>query len=94
MRYGRASPQGEAGGDSGYQATAELQRYRSVKGMSMTLFADGVRFWHERTEIPPIRGIGWAAGWGIGAVYNLDRSLYARLDYARIKVNLIAVTGE
>lgn len=36
----RAYPQGEAGGDSGYQATAELRYQTPVKGMSMTLFAD------------------------------------------------------
>lgn len=58
----RAYPQGEAGGDSGYQATAELRYQTPVKGMSMTLFADVGEVWHERTEIPPIRIAGWQVG--------------------------------
>ena len=78
----RAYPQGEAGGDSGYQATAELRYQTPVKGMSMTLFADvgEVLARKDGDTSDPHRRL---AGWGIGAVYSLDRSLYARLDYAR-----------
>lgn len=78
----RAYPQGEAGGDSGYQATAELRYQTPVKGMSMTLFADvGEVLARKDGNTPdPHRRL---AGWGIGAVYSLNRSLYARLDYAR-----------
>lgn len=78
----RAYPQGEAGGDSGYQATAELRYQTPVKGMSMTLFADVGEVLARKDEdtSDPHRRL---AGWGIGAVYSLDRSLYARLDYAR-----------
>ena len=78
----RAYPQGEAGGDSGYQATAELRYQTPVKGMSMTLFADVGEVLPRKdgdTSDPHRR----LAGWGIGAVYSLDCSLYARLDYAR-----------
>ena len=78
----RAYPQGEAGGDSGYQATAELRYQTPVKGMSMTLFADVGEVLARKngdTSDPHRR----LAGWGIGVVYSLDRSLYARLDYAR-----------
>lgn len=73
---------GEAGGDSGYQATAELRYQTPVKGMSMTLFADvgEVLARKDGDTSDPHRRL---AGWGIGAVYSLDRSLYARLDYAR-----------
>ena len=78
----RAYPQGEASGDSGYQATAELRYQTPVKGMSMTLFADvgEVLARKDGDTSDPHRRL---AGWGIGAVYSLDRSLYARLDYAR-----------
>ena len=73
---------GEASGDSGYQATAELRYQTPVKGMSMTLFADvgEVLARKDGDTSDPHRRL---AGWGIGAVYSLDRSLYARLDYAR-----------
>ena len=50
--------------------------------MSMTLFADvgEVLARKDGDTSDPHRRL---AGWGIGAVYSLDRSLYARLDYAR-----------
>lgn len=78
----RAYPQGEAGGDSGYQATAELRYQTPLKGMSLALFADvgEVLARKDGDASDPHRRL---AGWGIGAVYNQDRSLYARLDYAR-----------
>ena len=79
----RAYPQGEAGGDSGYQATAELRYQTPVKGMSMTLFADVGEVWGRKgRQIPPIRVAGWQVG-VLAQFYSLDRSLYARLDYAR-----------
>ena len=48
----------------------------------MTLFADvgEVLARKDGDTSDPHRRL---AGWGIGAVYSLDRSLYARLDYAR-----------
>lgn len=66
----RAYPQGEAGGDSGYQATAELRYQTPVKGMSMTLFADvgEVLARKDGDTSDPHRRL---AGWGIGAVYSL-----------------------
>ena len=61
----RAYPQGEAGGDSGYQATAELRYQTPVKGMSMTLFADVGEVLARKDEdtSDPHRRL---AGWGIG----------------------------
>ena len=78
----RAYPQGEAGGDSGYQATAELRYQMPVKGLSLALFADvgEVLTRKDGETADPHRRL---AGWGIGAVYSRSRSVYARLDYAR-----------
>lgn len=78
----RAYPQGEAGGDSGYQATAELRHQMPVKGLSLALFADvgEVLTRKDGETADPHRRL---AGWGIGAVYSRSRSVYARLDYAR-----------
>lgn len=78
----RAYPQGEAGGDSGYQATAKLRYQMPVKGLSLALFADvgEVLTRKDGDTADPHRRL---AGWGIGAVYSRNRSVYARLDYAR-----------
>ena len=75
----RAYPQGEASGDSGYQATAELRYATPVPDLTLAAYVD----WGEvelSKSYGQHRGL---AGWGLGLQYAKADDYYLRLDYAR-----------
>ena len=75
----RAYPQGEASGDSGYQATAELRYATPVPDLTLAAYVD----WGEvelSKSYGQHRGL---AGWGLGLQYAKADDYYMRLDYAR-----------
>ncbi len=77
----RAYPQGEASGDEGYQATAELRYHTKVPGLTLSTFFD---IGHVKyTQNGSIPGGTTLKGWGIGVVYNELNGYWARVDYAR-----------
>ena len=61
----RAYPQGEAGGDSGYQATAELRYSTPVPYLSLAAFTD----WGEVDLAKSCGQHRNLAGWGVGVEY-------------------------
>lgn len=74
----RAYPQGEANGDSGYQASAELRYHTHVPGLTLSAYLDSghVNF----------KGPGSSTtlyGWGLGITYAKPQDWYVRFDYAR-----------
>ncbi len=77
----RAYPQGEASGDEGYQATAELRYHTNVPGLTVSSFFD---IGHVKyTQDSSIAGGSTLKGWGIGLAYSEPHGYWARLDYAR-----------
>lgn len=78
----RAYPQGEAGGDSGYQATAELRYATSVPGLSLAVFTD-----IGEVQVRKDGQLGdnhrKLAGWGLGIQYARVNDFFLRVDYAR-----------
>lgn len=75
----RAYPQGEASGDSGYQATAELRYATPVPDLTLAAYVD----WGEvelSKSYGQHRGL---SGWGLGLQYAKADDYYLRLDYAR-----------
>lgn len=85
----RAYPQGEASGDSGYQATAELRYATPLPNLTLATYID----WGE-VELGKSYGQHRnLAGWGIGLQYARSNDYYLRLDYAR-KLNGEAFTSE
>ena len=85
----RAYPQGEASGDSGYQATAELRYLTPLPYLSLSAFTD----WGEVTLSKSYGGHRNLAGWGIGVEYAKPNDYLLRLDYAR-KINGEAFQSE
>ena len=75
----RAYPQGEASGDSGYQATAELRYATPVPYLSLAAFTD----WGEVTLSKSYGQHRNLAGWGVGIEYARANDYFLRLDYAR-----------
>ena len=75
----RAYPQGEAGGDSGYQATAELRYSTPVPYLSLAAFTD----WGEVDLAKSCGQHRNLAGWGVGVEYAKPNDYFLRLDYAR-----------
>ena len=77
----RAYPQGEASGDEGYQATAELRYHTKVPGLKLSTFFD---IGHVKyTQNGSMPGGTTLKGWGIGIAYNEPNGYWARVDYAR-----------
>lgn len=77
----RAYPQGEASGDEGYQATAELRYHTKVYGLTLSTFFD---IGHVKyTQNGSIPGGTTLKGWGIGVSYSESHGYWARVDYAR-----------
>lgn len=85
----RAYPQGEASGDSGYQATAELRCNMPLPYLSLATFVDFGEV-EQRGYDDRHRNL---AGWGIGVQYAKAGDYYLRLDYAR-KLNGEAFQSE
>jgi len=85
----RAYPQGEASGDSGYQATAELRYNMPLPYLSLATFVDFGEV-EQRGYDDRHRNL---AGWGIGVQYAKAGDYYLRLDYAR-KLNGEAFQSE
>jgi len=85
----RAYPQGEASGDSGYQATAELRYATPVPYLSLAAFTD----WGEVTLSKSYGQHRNLAGWGVGIEYARPNDYFLRLDYAR-KLNGEAFQSE
>ncbi|MDO5380591.1 MAG: ShlB/FhaC/HecB family hemolysin secretion/activation protein [Acidaminococcaceae bacterium] len=75
----RAYPQGEASGDSGYQATAELRYNTPLPHLSLATFVDFGEVL-QRGYDDRHRNL---AGWGVGVQYAKAGDYYLRLDYAR-----------
>jgi len=75
----RAYPQGEASGDSGYQATAELRYSTPVPYLSLAAFTD----WGEVDLAKSCGQHRNLAGWGVGVEYAKPNDYFLRLDYAR-----------
>ena len=75
----RAYPQGEASGDSGYQATAELRYSTPVPYLSLAAFTD----WGEVNLAKSYGQHRNLAGWGVGIEYAKPNDYFLRLDYAR-----------
>lgn len=75
----RAYPQGEASGDSGYQATAELRYLTSVPHLTLAAFTD----WGEVNLAKSYGQHRNLAGWGVGVEYAKPDDYLLRLDYAR-----------
>lgn len=85
----RAYPQGEAGGDGGYQATAELRYHTPVPNLTLATYTDwGEVYNHSGSD--KHRSL---AGWGVGVQYAQSGNYYLRLDYAR-KINSQPYQGE
>ena len=78
----RAYPQGEASGDSGCQATAELRCQTPLPYLTLAAFAD----WGEVTLSKSYGQHRNLSGWGLGVEYARPNDYYLRLDYAR-KIN-------
>lgn len=77
----RAYPQGEASGDEGYQATAELRYHTKVSGLTVSTFFD---IGHVKyTQNGSTSGGTTLKGWGIGVAYSEPHGYWARVDYAR-----------
>ena len=81
----RAYPQGEAGGDKGYQASVELHYLTPIKNLTLASFID--------TGEVTVRkdGNGYnnhrrLSGWGLGVIYSQPGNYYLRLDWAK-KIN-------
>ena len=85
----RAYPQGEASGDSGYQATAELRYATPIPYLSLAAFTD----WGEVTLSKSYGQHRNLAGWGVGIEYARPNDYFLRLDYAR-KLNGEAFQSE
>ncbi|WP_293663336.1 ShlB/FhaC/HecB family hemolysin secretion/activation protein [uncultured Phascolarctobacterium sp.] len=85
----RAYPQGEAGGDGGYQATAELRCHTPVPNLTLAAYTDWGEVYNH-SGVDPHRNL---AGWGVGVQYAESGSYYLRLDYAR-KINSQPYQGE
>ena len=77
----RAYPQGEASGDEGYQATAELRYHTKVSGLTVSTFFDVGHVKYTQNGSMP--GGTTLKGWGIGIAYNEPNGYWARVDYAR-----------
>ena len=75
----RAYPQGEASGDSGYQATAELRYTTPVPNLTFATFID----WGEVTLSKSYGQHRNLVGWGLGVQYAKTNDYLLRLDYAR-----------
>lgn len=84
----RAYPQGEAGGDGGYQAAAELRYHTPVPNLTLAAFTDWGEVYNHSGG--PHRNL---AGWGVGVQYAQSGNYYLRLDYAR-KINSQPYQGE
>lgn len=76
----RAYPQGEAGGDSGYQATAELRYKTPIPDLSVGSFIDFGTVHQKGGYAEEHRSL---AGWGVGLRYVRTGDFALRLDYAR-----------
>lgn len=85
----RAYPQGEASGDSGYQATAELRYATPVPDLTLAAFVD----WGEVALSKTYGQHRQLAGWGLGLQYAKANNYSLRLDYAR-KINGEAFQSE
>ena len=70
---------GEASGDSGYQATAELRYSTPVPYLSLAAFTD----WGEVDLAKSCGQHRNLAGWGVGVEYAKPNDYFLRLDYAR-----------
>lgn len=86
----RAYPQGEAGGDSGYQATAELRFITPLPQLTLAAFVDWGEIMQRGNVADQHRDL---AGWGLGLQYSQPGNYYMRLDYAR-KINGEAYQSE
>lgn len=86
----RAYPQGEAGGDSGYQATAELRFITPLPQLTLAAFVDWGEIMQRGNTADQHRDL---AGWGLGLQYSQSGNYYLRLDYAR-KINGEAYQSE
>lgn len=75
----RAYPQGEAGGDGGYQATAELRYHTPVPHLTLAAYTDWGEV-YDHSGVDPHRNL---AGWGVGVQYAESGDYYLRFDYAR-----------
>ena len=78
----RAYPQGEASGDSGYQAIAELRYTTPLPNLTLAAYID----WGEVNLSKSYGQHRDLAGWGLGMQYAQANNYYLRLDYAR-KIN-------
>lgn len=85
----RAYPQGEASGDSGYQATAEFRYLTTVPHLSLAAFTD----WGEVNLSKSYGRHRNLAGWGVGVEYAKPNDYFLRLDYSR-KINGEAYQSE
>ena len=75
----RAYPQGEASGDSGYQATAEMRYATPLPNLTLAAYID----WGEVNLSKSYGQHRKLAGWGLGVQYAQANNYYLRLDYAR-----------
>ncbi len=77
----RAFPQGEAGGDTGVLGSIEL-RTSVGRGLQAAAFYDVGWVRYRRSPIIDGDNARTLAGAGLGLIYQGEKNMYARLDYA------------
>ena len=76
----RAYPQGEASGDAGFVATAELRYKTGVPGLVLSTYLDGG---HVQLSKDDSSGNETLKGYGFAVSYTRPDDWFARFDYAR-----------
>lgn len=79
----RAYPSGEASGDAGVLASAELHVNTPIKGLQLTAFYDVGYSKDARMDMFGSYNNEYLAGAGLGLVYSKYRDWYCKLEWAR-----------